>query len=59
MKDIIAKGEKLAGESKAPAFLGEKLAEMKKLWSNTNTEAKQRLDDLRVRPKYCFSRSDQ
>jgi len=47
VKDIIAKGEKLAGESKAPAFLGEKLAEMKKLWSNTNTEAKQRLDDLR------------
>ena len=48
MKDIIAKGEKLAGEAKAPAFLGEKLAEMKKLWSNTNNEAKQRLDDLKV-----------
>jgi len=47
VKDIIARGEKLAGEAKAPAFLGEKLAEMKKLWSNTNTEAKQRLDDLR------------
>eukprot|EP00090_Calanus_glacialis_P047530 TRINITY_DN991_c0_g1_i1.p1 TRINITY_DN991_c0_g1~~TRINITY_DN991_c0_g1_i1.p1 ORF type:complete len:610 (-),score=231.12 TRINITY_DN991_c0_g1_i1:341-2170(-) len=48
VKDIIAKGEKLAGEAKAPAFLGEKLAEMKKLWSNTNNEAKQRLDDLKV-----------
>jgi len=47
VKDIIAKGEKLAGEAKAPAFLGEKLAEMKKLWSNTNNEAKQRLDDLK------------
>jgi len=47
VKDIISKGEKLAGEAKAPAFLGEKLAEMKKLWSNTNNEAKQRLDDLR------------
>eukprot|EP00092_Neocalanus_flemingeri_P000015 GFUD01000015.1.p1 GENE.GFUD01000015.1~~GFUD01000015.1.p1 ORF type:complete len:610 (-),score=241.04 GFUD01000015.1:474-2303(-) len=47
VKDIITKGEKLAGEAKAPAFLGEKLAEMKKLWSNTNDEAKQRLDDLR------------
>merc|ERR1712013_935738 len=47
VKDIIAKGEKLAGEAKAPAFLGEKLAEMKKLWQNTNNEAKQRLDDLR------------
>merc|ERR1719228_1501664 len=40
-------GEKLAGEAKAPAFLGEKLAEMKKLWQNTNDEAKRRLDDLR------------
>ena len=48
MKDIIGKGEKLAGESKAPVFLGEKLAEMKKLWANTNNEAKQRLDDLKV-----------
>merc|ERR1719206_1565485 len=47
VKDIIAKGEKLAGEAKAPAFPGEKLAEMKKLWQNTNNEAKQRLDDLR------------
>jgi len=47
VKDIISKGERLAGENKAPAFLGEKLAEMKKLWSDTNTEAKQRLDDLR------------
>eukprot|EP00091_Calanus_sinicus_P022344 TRINITY_DN7036_c0_g1_i1.p1 TRINITY_DN7036_c0_g1~~TRINITY_DN7036_c0_g1_i1.p1 ORF type:complete len:304 (-),score=104.79 TRINITY_DN7036_c0_g1_i1:562-1473(-) len=47
VKDIISKGEKLANEAKAPAFLGEKLAEMKKLWSNTNNEAKQRLDDLR------------
>merc|ERR1711892_803331 len=47
VKDIIGKGEKLAGESKAPVFLGEKLAEMKKLWANTNNEAKQRLDDLR------------
>merc|ERR1712123_562505 len=47
VKDIIGKGEKLAGESKAPVFLGEKLAEMKKLWANTNNEAKQRLDDLK------------
>ena len=56
MKDIISKGERLAGENKAPAFLGEKLAEMKKLWSDTNTEAKQRLDDLRVRiQNFSFS----
>jgi len=47
VRDIIAKGEKLAGEAKAPAFLGEKLAEMKKLWANTNDSAKQRLDDLK------------
>ena len=54
VKDIIAKGEKLAGEAKAPAFLGEKLSEMKKLWQNTNNEAKQRLDDLRVKSLKAF-----
>jgi len=47
VKDIIIKGEKLAGEAKAPLFLAEKLAEMKKLWSSTNEKSKQRLDDLR------------
>jgi len=47
VKEIIGRGEKLAGEAKAPEFLGAKLAEMKKLWSNTNDEAKQRLDDLK------------
>jgi len=47
VKEIIGRGEKLAGEAKAPEFLGTKLAEMKKLWSDTNNEAKQRLDDLK------------
>merc|ERR1719494_1532165 len=32
---------------KAPAFLGEKLREMRALWENTTTTAKKRLDDLR------------
>merc|ERR1719431_2106761 len=47
VRDIIAKGEKLAGEAKAPVFLAEKLAEMKKLWTDTSDSAKQRLDDLK------------
>jgi len=47
VKEIIGRGEKLAGEAKAPVFLGEKLAEMKKLWNDTNNAAKQRLDDLK------------
>jgi len=47
VKDIIAKGEKLAGEAKAPEFLGRKLEEMKALWKKTNEEAKKRLADLR------------
>jgi len=47
VKDIIMKGEKLADMAKAPAFLGEKLNEMKKLWDNTTSTSKQRLDDLR------------
>merc|ERR1719245_2575303 len=45
---IIAKGEKLAEMPKAPVFLGEKLAAMKKLWNDTNNVAKQRLDDLKT-----------
>jgi len=47
VKAIIAKGEKLESMPKAPAFLGEKLREMKALWENTTTTAKKRLDDLR------------
>merc|ERR1719319_787092 len=47
VKDIIMKGEKLADMAKAPVFLGEKLNEMKKLWDNTTSTSKQRLDDLR------------
>lgn len=47
VKDIIAKGEKLAGEAKAPEFLGKKLDEMKNLWKNTNEEAKKRMNDLK------------
>ena len=46
--NIISRGEKLAEMAKAPVFLGEKLAAMKKLWSDTNNVAKQRLDDLKV-----------
>jgi len=47
VKDIIAKGEKLAGEPKAPEFLAKKLTEMKDLWKKTKEESKQRLDDLK------------
>jgi len=47
VKDIIAKGEKLAGETKAPEFLARKLGEMKDLWKKTNEESKKRLADLR------------
>jgi len=47
VKDIIAKGEKLAAEPKAPEFLAKKLDEMKLLWKNTNEEAKKRLNDLK------------
>jgi len=47
VKDIIAKGEKLVGEPKAPEFLSKKLQEMKDLWMNTKDEAKKRLDDLK------------
>jgi len=47
IKDIIAKGEKLTGEPKAPPFLKEKLQEMKTLWSTTQDSAKKRLDDLK------------
>merc|ERR1712156_900068 len=39
VKAIIAKGEKLESMPKAPAFLGEKLREMKALWENTTTTA--------------------
>jgi len=46
--NIISRGEKLAEMAKAPAFLGEKLSAMKKLWSDTNNVAKQRLDDLKT-----------
>jgi len=47
VKDIIDKGEKLTQMNKAPAFLGEKLTEMKNLWADTTNAAKKRLDDLR------------
>lgn len=47
VKDIITKGEKLAEQAKAPAFLAEKLGDMKKLWENTMTTSKKRLDGLR------------
>ena len=48
VREIIGRGEKLAEMAKAPQFLGEKLAAMKKLWNDANNEAKQRLDDLKV-----------
>ena len=51
VKEIIGRGEKLAEMAKAPQFLGEKLAAMKKLWNDANNEAKQRLDDLKVKTK--------
>ena len=51
VKEIIGRGEKLAEMAKAPQFLGEKLAAMKKLWNDANNEAKQRLDDLKVKRK--------
>jgi len=47
VKDIVAKGEKLAGEPKAPEFLAKKLQEMKDLWKRTMDESKQRLNDLK------------
>jgi len=47
MREIIAKGEKLCGEAKAPEFLNKKLNEMKDLWKLTNEESKKRLADLR------------
>ncbi|XP_023346376.1 uncharacterized protein LOC111715290 isoform X2 [Eurytemora carolleeae] len=47
VKDVIAKGEKLAGEAKAPEFLAKKLTEMKDLWKKTTDEAKNRLADLK------------
>jgi len=47
VRDIIAKGEKLAGETKAPEFLARKLGEMKDLWKKTNDESKKRLADLK------------
>jgi len=47
VKDIISRGDKLCENAKAPPFLGEKLTEMKKLWSTTTETAKKRLDDLR------------
>ena len=50
--NIIARGEKLAEMAKAPVFLGEKLAAMKKLWSDANNVAKERLDDLKVILRY-------
>merc|ERR1719402_951203 len=46
--NIISRGEKLAEMAKAPQFLGEKLAAMKKLWNDANNVAKQRLDDLKT-----------
>jgi len=46
--NIIARGEKLAEMAKAPVFLGEKLAAMKKLWKDANDVAKERLDDLKT-----------
>jgi len=47
VKDIIARGEKLVENPKAPVFLGEKLSEMKNLWNKTNEESKKRFDDLK------------
>jgi len=47
VRDIVAKGEKLAGEPKAPEFLAKKLEEMKDLWKRTMSESKQRLSDLK------------
>jgi len=46
--NIISRGEKLAEMAKAPQFLGEKLAAMKKLWNDANNVAKQRLEDLKT-----------
>ena len=50
--NIIARGEKLAEMAKAPVFLGEKLAAMKKLWKDANDVAKERLDDLKVTRRF-------
>jgi len=47
IREILAKGEKLSGEAKAPEFLGKKLGEMKALWKQTNDAAKDRLTDLK------------
>jgi len=47
IREILAKGEKLSGEAKAPEFLGKKLGEMKSLWKQTNDAAKDRLTDLK------------
>jgi len=47
VKDIIAKGEKLAAEAKAPEFLAKKLTEMTELWTRTTNAAKDRLKDLK------------
>jgi len=47
IREILAKGEKLAGEAKAPEFLAKKLGEMKNLWKHTNDSAKDRLTDLK------------
>eukprot|EP00088_Acartia_fossae_P038497 TRINITY_DN3992_c0_g1_i5.p1 TRINITY_DN3992_c0_g1~~TRINITY_DN3992_c0_g1_i5.p1 ORF type:complete len:611 (-),score=263.36 TRINITY_DN3992_c0_g1_i5:389-2221(-) len=47
IRDILAKGEKLSGEPKAPEFLEKKLGEMKALWKQTNEAAKDRLTDLK------------
>jgi len=47
IREILAKGEKLAGEARAPEFLGRKLGDMKNLWKQTNDSAKDRLADLK------------
>jgi len=47
IREILAKGEKLAGEPRAPEFLGRKLGDMKNLWKQTNDSAKDRLADLK------------
>jgi len=47
MKNLIAKGEKLAAEGKAPAFLVEKVNSIKGLWNDTMTVAKDQMTNLK------------
>lgn len=47
MKNLIAKGEKLATEARAPEFLVEKVNTFKALWTNTMNVAKDQLNNLK------------